>query len=122
MTKLPIGAALNAPPPPTLAHMPPAMPDMMHRPGVTPQTFRDIRLRTVRRMHQAGVQLVAGRDSGIAPNLAHGSLPASVAFLVEAGATIAEALTSATTKAAAQGCGLSHTKASLHLGWRRHTR
>jgi len=112
---LPIGAALGAPPPEALVRMPESVKAMMDKAGVTPAMVRETRLTTVRRMHQAGVQFVAGRDSGIAPHMAHGTLRDSVAFLVEAGATTAQALTAATSRAA-RACGVDGTKGSLRPG------
>jgi imidazolonepropionase-like amidohydrolase len=113
---LPVGAALGAPPPQALARMPDSVKAMMDKAGVTPAMIREVRLAMVRRMHQAGVQFVAGRDSGIAPHMDHGSLRESVAFLVEAGASIAQALAAATSRAA-HACGVADTKGSLRPGY-----
>jgi imidazolonepropionase-like amidohydrolase len=113
---LPVGATLGAPPPQALARMPDSVKAMMDKAGVTPAMIREVRLATVRRMHQAGVQFVAGRDSGIAPHMDHGSLRESVAFLVEAGASIAQALAAATSRAA-HACGVADTKGSLRPGY-----
>jgi imidazolonepropionase-like amidohydrolase len=113
---LPVGAALGAPSPQALARMPDAVRAMMDKAGVTPTMVREIRLATVRRMHQAGVRFVAGRDSGIAPHMGHGSLRDSVAFLVEAGASTAQALAAATSRAA-QACGVGNTKGRLRPGY-----
>jgi imidazolonepropionase-like amidohydrolase len=96
--------------------MPDSVKAMMDKAGVTPAMIREVRLATVRRMHQAGVQFVAGRDSGIAPHMDHGSLRESVAFLVEAGASTAQALAAATSRAA-HACGVADTKGSLRPGY-----
>ena len=88
----------------------------MDKAGVTPAMVREIRLTTVARMYQAGVLFVAGRDSGIAPHLAHGSLRDSIAFLVEAGASTAQALIAATFRAA-HACGVGDRKGRLRPGW-----
>jgi len=114
--RLPVGAALGAPSAEALARMPKALHDAMARAGITPEMVRGIRLDTVRRMREGGVQLVAGRDSGIAPQLAHGSMHEGVEFLVDAGASEAEALISATSRAAG-ACGVGQTKGSLRPGF-----
>lgn len=51
-------------------------------------------------MHAAGVRLVAGADSGVAPGKPHGVLPWAVVEHVEAGARPVEALAAATGLAA----------------------
>jgi imidazolonepropionase-like amidohydrolase len=114
--RLPVGAALGAPSVEALARMPQALHDAMARAGITPEMVRGIRLDTVRRMREGGVQFVAGRDSGIAPQLAHGSMHEGVTFLVDAGASEAEALVSATSRAAG-ACGVGPTKGSLRPGF-----
>jgi imidazolonepropionase-like amidohydrolase len=87
----------------------------MARAGVTPETFKQMRLQTVRRMHQAGVRFVAGRDSGISPFLAQGSLRDDVAFYVEAGASVIDALAAATSLAA-DACGVGKRKGRIRPG------
>jgi imidazolonepropionase-like amidohydrolase len=66
-------------------------------------------------MHEAGARFVAGRDAGISPFLAHGSLPEGLAFFVEAGATVEEALAAATSLAA-EACGVGERKGRLRPG------
>jgi imidazolonepropionase-like amidohydrolase len=61
------------------------------------------------------VPFVAGRDSGISPFLAHGSLHDDVAFYVELGASISQALTAATALAA-DACGVDERKAESGAG------
>lgn len=111
-----VGAALGAPPAQALAQAPPALRELMERSGATASSFRDLRLQTVERMHRAGVRFVAGRDSGIAPFLAHGSMWESAVFLREAGATVAEALAAATSLAA-DACGVGARKGRLRSGY-----
>lgn len=96
--------------------MPQALHDAMARAGITPEMVRGIRLDTVRRLREGGVQFVAGRDSGIARQLAHGSMHEGVSFLVDAGASVAEALVAATSRAAG-ACGVGQTKGSLRPGF-----
>jgi imidazolonepropionase-like amidohydrolase len=112
----PIGAALGSPPAEAFARAPATMRAMMERAGITAETFRQMRLDAVRRMHEAGARFVAGRDAGIAPSLAHGSMHESVSFLVEAGATPAAALAAATSHAA-DACGVGDRKGRLRPGY-----
>jgi imidazolonepropionase-like amidohydrolase len=67
-------------------------------------------------MHRAGVRFVGGRDAGLAPHMAHGTLRDSIAFLAGAGATTAEAL-AAGTSAAAEACGPGDRKGRLRAGF-----
>jgi imidazolonepropionase-like amidohydrolase len=113
--QIPIGGALGAPPAAAFAHAPAAIRALMARAGVTPETFKQMRLQTVRRMQQAGVRFVAGRDSGISPFLAHGSLRDDVAFYVEAGASVSDALAAATSLAA-DACGVGKRKGRIRPG------
>jgi imidazolonepropionase-like amidohydrolase len=78
---------------------------MLERAGVTFEQVRATRLQTVERMHRAGVQFVAGRDSGIQPWLTHGTIWVAADFYVEAGASTAEAAAAATSRAA-DACGI----------------
>ncbi len=112
----PIGAALGSPPTEAFARAPATMRARMERAGITAETFRQMRLDAVRRMHEAGARFVAGRDAGIAPSLAHGSMHESVSFLVEAGATPAAALAAATSHAA-DACGVGDRKGRLRPGY-----
>jgi imidazolonepropionase-like amidohydrolase len=112
----PIGAGLGVPPPEAMAKAPPGVRAMMERAGVTPEIFRQLRLDFVRRMHEAGARFVAGRDAGISPFLAHGSLHEGLAFLVEAGATVEQALAAATSLAA-EACGVGDRKGRLRRGY-----
>jgi imidazolonepropionase-like amidohydrolase len=114
--EMPIGAALGSPPVEAFARAPAGMKAMMERAGVTPESFRQIRLDSVRRMHEAGARFVAGRDAGISPFLAHGSLHEGVTFLVEAGATREQALAAATSLAA-DACGVGDRKGRLQPGY-----
>jgi len=113
---IPVGAALGTPPPQVIARAPARVKAMMERAGITPEMFRELRLRTVERMHHAGVRLVAGRDSGISPFLAHGSIREGVTFLAEAGAKTAEALAAATSLAA-DACGIGERKGRIRPGY-----
>jgi imidazolonepropionase-like amidohydrolase len=88
---------------------------MMERAGFTPESFRQLRLDITGRMHEAGARFVGGRDAGISPVLAHGSLHESLAFLVEAGAAVEEAL-AAGTSLAADACGVGDRKGRLRPG------
>ena len=71
--QIPVGAALGSPPVAAFAHAPAAVRAQFERIGLTPEAFREARLATIRRMHEAGVLFLAGRDSGISSFLTHGS-------------------------------------------------
>lgn len=113
--QVPVGAALGVPPPEALRRMRPDVRAMMERAGISPEELRDLRLRDIGRMHAAGVRFLAGRDSGITPILAHGSLRNSVSFLVEAGASFADALAAATSRSA-DACGVGDRKGRVRTG------
>lgn len=67
------------------------------RPGVL-----EVGLRNVRILHEAGVPIIAGTDSGV-PGMAHGVSPlVELELLVRAGLTPVEALTAATATPAAR--------------------
>jgi imidazolonepropionase-like amidohydrolase len=92
--------------------MPPAIAARMAQAGITLETIRA----AVSRVHRAGVPLVAGSDAGIAPAKPHGVLPEWVVALVAAGVPAAEALASATSRAA-RACGLGDRKGRLRIGY-----
>lgn len=94
---------------------PPAIQAMMDRMGLTSQDFLQTRWDFVGRLHQAGVRLVSGADSGIAAAKRHGVLPYAVCELVAAGLSITEALATATS-GAAQVCGVGARKGRLAPG------
>ena len=83
--------------------------------GLTAEEMLQQRCEFAGRLHQAGVRLVSGLDSGIAPTKRHGALAYSVAELVAGGLTIAEALATATSGAAA-ACGVGGRKGRLAAG------
>jgi imidazolonepropionase-like amidohydrolase len=112
----PIGAALGSPPVEALARVPATMKVIMERAGLTPEGFRQLRLDSVRRMHEAGARFIGGRDAGISPFLAHGSMRESLTFFVEAGATAEQALAAATSLAA-DACGVGGRKGRLRPGY-----
>jgi imidazolonepropionase-like amidohydrolase len=113
--RTPIGAALGSPPAEAFAQAPESLRAMMERAGITADGFRRMRLDAVRRMHEAGACFVAGHDSGINRHLAHGSLYEGLTFLVDAGATVTEALAAATSHAA-DACGVGDRKGRLRPG------
>ena len=113
--QIPVGAALGSPPVAAFAHAPAAVRAQFERVGLTPEAFRDARLATIWRMHQAGVMFLAGRDSGISSFLAHGSLWDSIAFYIDAGAPTTVALAAATS-AAADACRVGDRRGRIRTG------
>jgi imidazolonepropionase-like amidohydrolase len=94
---------------------PPHLKAILDRLGVTAEQMLQDRWDFVSRLHQAGVRLVSGVDSGIAPPKRHGALPYAVCELVTAGLTVAGALATATA-GAARACGVGGRKGRLAPG------
>jgi imidazolonepropionase-like amidohydrolase len=88
----------------------------MEQRGITPEAVRSMLLEFRGRMYHRGVRFVAGADSGIAPHMAHGLMHRAVAFFVEAGASVADALAAATS-VAAEACGVDDRKGLLRTGY-----
>ncbi len=84
---------------------------LMERFKLTDETFN----RHFGAMHEAGVRLVAGDDSGINPGKPHGILPAAVADLVGYGLGVTQALAAATA-VAADAIGLGGVTGRLRPG------
>ena len=95
---------------------PPRIKAMMDRMGMTAEQMLQARWDFVGRLHQAGVRLVSGVDSGIGPAKRHGVLPHAVCELVTAGLSVTEALATATS-GAAEACGVSARKGRLAPGY-----
>lgn len=113
--QIPVGAALGSPPVAAFAHAPAVVRAQFERVGLAPEAFREARLVTIRRMHEAGVRFLAGRDSGISSFLTHGSIWDSIAFYIEAGAPTTAALAAATS-AAADACGVGDRRGRIRTG------
>ncbi len=112
-----VGAALGMPPSSmTIEYAPPNMRALMEKTGMTPEMVTELRLRSMGRMHRAGVRLVTGSDAGIAPFLAHGLLRGSAESMVTFGASTAQAV-AASTSVAAQACGIADRKGLLRKGF-----
>jgi imidazolonepropionase-like amidohydrolase len=111
-----VGAALGAPPPVVLDNAPAQVRAMMAERGITSAAVRSLVLEFRGRMYRRGVRFVAGSDSGISPELAHGLMHRTVSFFVEAGASVADALAAATS-VAAEACGLGDRKGLLRKGY-----
>lgn len=94
---------------------PPHLKATLDRLGLTARQMLQSRWDFVSRLHQAGVRLVSGVDSGIAPPKRHGTLPYAVCELVTAGLTVAGALATATSQAAL-ACGAGGRKGRLAPG------
>jgi imidazolonepropionase-like amidohydrolase len=113
--QIPVDAALGSPPVAAFAQAPAAVRAQFERTGLTPEVFRDARLAIIRRMHEAGVLFLAGRDSGISSFLTHGSIWDSIAFYIDAGAPTTVALAAATS-AAADACGVGDRRGRIRPG------
>jgi imidazolonepropionase-like amidohydrolase len=111
-----IGAALGAPPAAEMEKAPQALKDLMKSLGITAEGVRAMRLQMAGRMHRAGVRLVTGSDAGIGSAMAHGGLFRPASFLVEAGASTADAV-AASTSIAAEACGVGGRKGFLRNGY-----
>jgi imidazolonepropionase-like amidohydrolase len=105
-------------PPPKLDfnQAPPAVREMAAKMGVSPQQIRELRADMMRRMHQQGVRIVTGIDSGLNPWLAHGNLHIAFSLLAESGFSPAEGLAAATSLAA-KTCGVEDRKGFLRSGY-----
>lgn len=101
-------ALLPAPPPPLAA--------LMARLGVeTFDEFYASRIGVLRQLHEHGVVVVTGVDSGMAPVKRHGNAWRTVGELVEAGYPVDEALAAATS-VSAEACGLAGETGRLAEG------
>ncbi|MEO7060782.1 MAG: amidohydrolase family protein [Lapillicoccus sp.] len=76
---------------------PPQMRAVMERLGLDAMSFRRSRLEATGTLAAAGVRLLTGVDSGIAPMKPHGFVSRSVADHVEAGMPVASAVAAATS-------------------------
>jgi imidazolonepropionase-like amidohydrolase len=105
-------------PPPKLDfnQAPPAVREMAAKMGMSPQQIRELRADMMRRMHQRGVRIVTGIDSGLNPWLAHGNLHIAFSLLAESGFSPAEVLAAATSLAA-KTCGVGDSKGLLRSGY-----
>jgi imidazolonepropionase-like amidohydrolase len=99
-----LGRDLSVQPPPQILAL-------MQRTGMTWEG----RLAQVRELHEAGVTLISGADSGISTGKPHGVLPVAVSDLVDCGVPPPVALASATS-VAADACGLGHRTGRLRAG------
>ena len=95
---------------------PPAVREMAAKLGLSPQQIRELRADMMRRMHQQGVRIVTGIDSGLNPHLAHGNLQIAFSLLAESGFSSAEVLAAATSRAA-QVCAVADRKGFLRRGY-----
>jgi imidazolonepropionase-like amidohydrolase len=84
---------------------------VMERFNLTLETFT----RHFGALHEAGVWLVAGDDSGISPDKPHGIMPAAVADLVTYGLSVTQALAAA-TGSGAEAIGLGQVTGRLRPG------
>ncbi len=111
-----IGGIVPVPPSAMMANAPAAVREQMEKQGLTPERLKAVRLSMVGRAHRAGVRLVAGPDSGIAPFVGHGMLRGLITFFTEAGLSTSASLAAATS-AAAEACGVGDRKGLLRSGY-----
>jgi imidazolonepropionase-like amidohydrolase len=102
---------------PTLGKAPdavlsPRIVEMMARFGLTLETRRELFAGVL----AAGVQVISGDDAGITHGKRHGVFPEAVTDLVAGGASITDALISATSSAA-RACGVRDRKGRLRAGF-----
>ncbi|MBM7791314.1 amidohydrolase family protein [Tenggerimyces flavus] len=92
----------------------PPMPvrELLERNGIT----WELRQRLMARMHEAGVRLIAGSDTGISPGKPHGLVAHAIGDYVAGGIPTEAALASATS-VAAEACGLGAYKGRLRAGF-----
>ena len=95
---------------------PPAVREMAAKMGLSSQQIWELRADMIRRMHQQGVRIVTGIDSGLNPWLAHGNLHIAFSLLTEAGFGPAEVLAAATSLAA-QTCSVGERKGFVRSGY-----
>jgi imidazolonepropionase-like amidohydrolase len=95
--------------------LPPGLRGALEELGLTLPGLLEQRAEHYRRMRAHGVRVVTGLDAGISPSKRHGALWFAVSELVDGGYSIAEALTTATSGAAAS-CGLAGVTGSLRRG------
>jgi imidazolonepropionase-like amidohydrolase len=111
-----VGGALGSPPAAVLDNAPAQIRAMLAQRGITSESVRSMVLEFRGRMYRRGVRFLAGADSGISSEVAHGLMHRAVSFFVEAGASTADALASATS-VSAQACGLGNRKGLLRRGY-----
>jgi imidazolonepropionase-like amidohydrolase len=106
------------PPPPIMdsADAPQPVRELAAKTGLTPEGLRALRADMMRRMHEKGVVIVTGIDSGLTPWLAHGNLQIALSLLTESGFTPAEVLAAATSQAA-RVCAIADRKGFLSPGY-----
>jgi imidazolonepropionase-like amidohydrolase len=83
--------------------------------GLTPQSFLEIRMSSLRQMTTFGIRLISGDDAGIGPDKAHGSYAEAVIELEQVTGTV-PALIAASSDAAA-AIGLGRSKGRLRRGY-----
>ena len=102
-------ALMPAPPPPVAA--------LMAKLGVASfDDFYASRVEVVGRLHEHGVAVVTGVDSGMGPMKRHGNVWRTVGELVQGGFPVAEALAAATS-VAAEACGWGRETGRLVAGY-----
>ncbi len=101
--------------PEMFANAPPLVRQRMAESGLTGEQIVSLRQEILSRMHAAGVRFVGGSDAGIAPLKAHGRYAEAI---IELGALVGVVPTLvASTRTAAEVCGLATSKGRLKRGF-----
>ena len=75
--------------------------------GLTPESFLEIRMSSLRQMTKFGIRLISGDDAGIGPDKAHGSYSEAVIELEQVTGTVPALIAASSHAAAAIGLGRS---------------
>lgn len=92
--------------------VPPEVIAMAARAGLSQSILQE----GVARLIRAGVRVVAGSDAGLGPAKPHGILPRTLEEYVDSGMDPADALASATVRAA-EACGVQNRKGRIRAGF-----
>ncbi len=100
----------------TVLTPPPAIRDLLHRRGLTPELVMSTAAEQAARLLAAGVRIISGSDAGVGSAKPHGMMAISLEALVRGGADPVAALTSATALAA-ESIGLGARKGRIAAGY-----
>jgi imidazolonepropionase-like amidohydrolase len=83
--------------------------------GLTPQSYLEIRMSSLRQMTTFGIRLISGDDAGIGPDKAHGSYAEAVIELEQVTGTVPALI--AASSDAASAIGLGRSRGRLRRGY-----